>query len=220
MPFCPPALCACAIFPDVNNNRWLYKRIENLIEDSARFCRPTDMPPWVCVMSTTSVTTNIEIMNLPHSWLLHLWMLWGCSCSCIAPLNWPSLYSVPGWIHLLQINKLKISSYNYKNIKLNSPFTAILIIIPNFAIIFPLASSFGPLMCLTFDHLLWPAQKAVLSRSVRTGPVQHGGDSPHEPDKETRRTGAVPTSRGGRWVRRALSRVSPSMPFTPTQPQL
>lgn len=156
-------------------------------------------------------------------------MLWGCSCSCIAPLSWPSLYSVPGWIHLLQINnKSKINSYNYKNKKqtnkhdgsLNSPFTAILIIIPNFEIIFPLASSFGPLMCLTFDHLLCPAQKAVLSRNVRTGPVQHGGDSAHEPDKGTLRTGAVPTSRGGRWVRKVLNRVSPSMPFTPALPQL
>lgn len=99
------------------------------------------------------------------------------------------------------------------------PLTAILIIIPNFITILPLASSFGPLTCFTFDHLLCPAHKAGHSCSVRAGGVLHPEDTTHE---DGGRTG----SRDGNLLeaadtggRRALnsSSTGAAMPFTHTQ---
>lgn len=64
----------------------------------------------------------------------------------------------------------------YLCISWRSPFTAILIIMMNFKNILALASSLGPLMCLTFDHLLCPANKAEHSCNLRTQHF-HGANS-------------------------------------------
>lgn len=45
--------------------------------------------------------------------------------------------------------------------------------------IFPLASSLGPLMCFTFDHLLCPAHRTEHSCSDLAGELLHGGHSVH-----------------------------------------
>lgn len=107
-----------------------------------------------------------------------------------------------------------------------SPFTANLIIMANFMNIRPLASSLGPFMCFTFDHLLCPAHKAEHSCSALTGEVIHGGCNTREAGGRTDSTGPgslpeVGARVRGRRVRRALSTAAPAMPFTHkhTQPQ-
>lgn len=85
--------------------------------------------------------------------------------------------------------------------------------------ILPLASSLGPLMCFTFDHLLCPAHKAEHSCSALTGELLHGGYNTHEAGGRTDSTGAgnlpdVAACVRGRRVRRALSTAAPAMPFT------
>lgn len=93
---------------------------------------------------------------------------------------------------------------------LNSPFTAILISIPNFMNIFPLASSLGPLMFFTLDHLLCPAHKAEHTRRVLTG----AGGGTGWTGTGTGNLSDTEASVGGRRVRRALSSVGQTMPFT------
>ncbi|KAG8009181.1 Parathyroid hormone/parathyroid hormone-related peptide receptor [Nibea albiflora] len=61
---------------------------------------------------------------------------------------------------------------------------------PNFANILALASSLGPLMCFTFDHLLCPAHTAEHRCNVRTGVLLHGGYNTHEAGRRTDSTGA------------------------------
>lgn len=80
---------------------------------------------------------------------------------------------------------------------------------PNFMNILPLASSLGPLMCFTFDHLLCPAHRAQQSCSDRTEEDLHAGYSTRWTDS----TGAVYLPEVAARVRRALS-AAPAMSFT------
>lgn len=125
-------------------------------------------------------------------------------------------------------NKIEISTSPQKlnSIKqhLNtpaSPFTAIFIIMPNFMNILPLASSLGPLMCFTLDHLLWPAHNEEQRCSVRTEEGLHRRDITHAAGGRTDFTGAellpdaAASARGIR-VRRAPSPAAPAMPFSHT----
>lgn len=84
----------------------------------------------------------------------------------------------------------------------------------------PLASSLGPLMFFTFDHLLCPAHAALDSCSVRTEELLHGGDDTHGVAGGTRApgTGKLPGVASGprrSRVRRALSAAAApaAMPF-------
>lgn len=86
-----------------------------------------------------------------------------------------------------------------------SPFTANFIIIPNFRNILARASSLGPLMCFTFDHLLCPAHTAGHSCRVLAGVVLQG--RLQTPD-------AGRKSRGCRARRAPSTAAGPAMPFT------
>lgn len=99
------------------------------------------------------------------------------------------------------------------------PLTAILIIIPNFINILPLASSFGPLTCFTFDHLLCPAHKAGHSCNVRAGGVLHPEDSTHEDGGRTGSRDGNLLEAADTGERRALnsSSTGAAMPFTLAQ---
>lgn len=88
--------------------------------------------------------------------------------------------------------------------------------------ILALASSLGPFMCFTFDHLLCPAPRAEQSCRDRTGEVLHGGRSTQEARSRTDSSGAarlheVPAVVLVRRDRRALSTAAPAMPFTHRQ---
>lgn len=99
-----------------------------------------------------------------------------------------------------------------------SPFTANFIIIPNFMNILALASSLGPLICFTFDHLLCPAHKAGHSCRVLAGLVLQGRLHTREAGRKSSsaRKGSErdPACR----ARRApCTAAGPAMPFTHRQ---
>ena len=96
-----------------------------------------------------------------------------------------------------------------------SPFTANLIIIPNFMNILALASSLGPLMCFTFDHLLCPAHKAGHSCRVLEGVVLQGRLHTREAGRESSSARKGSEREPGCRARRAPSTAAgPAMPFT------
>lgn len=114
------------------------------------------------------------------------------------------------------------NSFLWASCSIISPLTAILIIIVNFMNILLLASSLGPLMFFTFDHLLCPAREAELSCSALTWQLLHGGHHTPEGGERTDSAGAgnlpeVVDRVPGRRVRRALNTTAaPAMPFTHT----
>lgn len=97
------------------------------------------------------------------------------------------------------------------------PFTAIFINMPNFINILPRASSLGPLMCFTFDHLLCPAQRAEHRCSVLTELFQAGYKT-HEAGRTvlpgTRQLPVTADRALAHSPRSGLRHAAPAMPFT------
>lgn len=95
------------------------------------------------------------------------------------------------------------------------PFTANFIIIPNFMNILARASSLGPLMFFTFDHLLCPAHKAGHSCRVLAGVVLQGRLHKPEAGRKNRSARTGSERKPGCRARRAPSTAAgPAMPFT------
>lgn len=173
----------------------------------------------------TKCQFTTTVVNIRHSWSQFLWRFWACFYFCTAPGSGLGLYSFLGWGHPLQVKaEMKLSLIiSDKNLHLRvsnsiSPFTANFIIIPNFMNILALASSLGPLICFTFDHLLCPAHKAGHSCRVLAGLVLQGRLHTREAGRKSSsaRKGSErdPACR----ARRAPSTAAgPAMPFTPRQ---